>query len=53
MCYSQKCHTAEFALNPVSDMNNCICSEHQFTDAAMVRKIMEKSAAAVDKFNFD
>ena len=34
-------------------MNNCICSEHQFTDDAMIRKVMEKSAAAVGSFNFD
>lgn len=34
-------------------MNNCICAERAFTDPVMIKKIMEKSAEAVGKYNFD
>eukprot|EP01050_Picozoa_sp_SAG11_P005205 SAG11_NODE_358_length_10235_cov_5.689917_3_plen_66_part_00 len=34
-------------------MNNCICAERGFTDPGLIRKIMEKSAAAVGEFGFD
>ena len=34
-------------------MNNCICAERGFTDPELIRKIMEKSAAAVGEYQFD